>query len=976
MATNVGEIRAKLVLSNDEFKRKMQESRDELKRTSFSSQQLSKDFGMVQKASMAVGGAVVAAIGGSVKVAADFEQSMAKVRAISGSTAEEFARQEKAAREMGATTIFSASEAAEALTYLAMAGFDVDQQIGSLPAVLNAAIAGTMSLGDSANIVTNIMSAFGLTAEESAMAVDVLAKAANSANTDIPLMGEAMKMVGPVANALGWSIHETAAAIGELGNVGIAGSQAGTVLRASLISLANPTGQTAEVMKELGIEVMTAEGNMKSLPELIGHISDRFEGLTDAQKTQAAAQLVGREAAAGFIALLEVGEKDLASFTRELENSAGVAQEMADIQGSTLIGAFKELESAVEEVAIALGNEFIPPFKEIVLWAAEVISSFDEVEISQIKTALAFGGTAAAIGLTISIIGKLAIAIKGLYASMGPAGWLIAGLSIVGGLIAANMVKTEESVEVNLEHARSLEEESKALETQIDRYDALAEKNRLTNEEMAEFVDLQSLIAMETDAEKIAELQQRYDELQNKSGLSNKEMSEFLSLNDSILQVVPNSNTILSEQGNVLLANTDAAKAYNEQLERELELELKIQANEASQQLADNIKERKEALEELNKLAEKYVQNQEDIINQEQRLLAAEMMLQKERETGDETRIKMAEEKVKKEEDYLTLLEEQGYRLGGQILEQEEIINNIELQILKGQEAYQELINYRLAQAGVNAEKGKEIEAIDEAISKTKDLIKEAKNKYTVDGQITEEGQTQIDKYNEQIKTLESTRSEVQRLKRDQDRITDSIDDSVGSAQDLNYEMEKEIEKHLKQVGYTIQDAKNLNSELEKPIEKRVTIWERIKRLFSGGNDEKRHQGGIVGTPTRGNMLPKMHVGGTVNERFISRLQNLPQHNEIDVRLLNREMVLTEGQQSQLWRMIETGFSGRNTNRENNITRDDINRLIDAIYKLASRPASFRINGRELVEEIASEMSRELEKRNELEGRKQGVIRL
>ncbi len=920
MSANAGEIRARMVLNNDEFKRKMNETREDMKRTGFSAEQMSADFGKIQKASAIVGGSIAAVIGGSVKIAADFEQSMAKVQAISGSTAEEFARQEAAAREMGAATIFSASEAAEGLSYLAMAGFDVNEQIGSLPAVLNAAIAGNISLGESANIVTNIMSAFKLEAEDSGMAVDVLAKAANSANTDIPLMGEAFKMVAPVASALGWSIEETAAAIGELGNVGISGSQAGTVLRASLLALANPTGQTKDVMKELNIEVVNAEGNMKSLPELMGHISSKMDDMTDAQKTQTAAQLVGTQAASGFIALLDVGEDGLRDFTTELENSQGAAQKMADVQADTLTGSFKEFQSAMEEAGIKLGNEFLPIFRDIVDWGTKIVSSFDDINISQAKSVIAFGGTAAAIGLTISTIGKLVGAVRGLMASMGPAGWLIAGVSLLGGFIAAKNVSAEEAVEVNLDHARSLDEESTALSTQIERYEELKEKNKLTTRELSKFVDLQSRLAMETDPEKIEQMQKEFDELFENSGLTNAEMGEFLQLNDDIIEKVPTSNIILTEQGTVLLENTDAARAYNDQLLKELELELRKQAVIASSELEKNIKEHTEALEKQNELAADYISKQEDIGNAQSQLAAEELKLQIARENGDKASIEYAERQVEEAEKVVSIREREGYALQGQIIEQEEIINNIELQILKGQEAYQDLIEYRLEQADVVAEKGKEVEAIDKAIEKTLKLHAEAKKKHTQDGKLTEEGQKLVDKYNDQLSVLRKTKPEIEKLKWEQDKLSGSIDDSIGMASDLNYELEKDISKHLIQTGFDYEEAKRLNEELGKSQTKYMTVKYSHINPSGPAVAAMYHTGGIAGEG-----LPKLHDGDRV-ENLMSRLNRAPLHNEIDVRLLRNEMVLTEGQQANLWRMVEGNVGGASSG--NDYTREMLNAML------------------------------------------------
>ena len=193
---DVGEIRARLTLQNDEFKKKLADSRNEMNKTGQSARQTSKDMKAIQTASLAVGGAVVAAIGSSVAVAATFEQSMSKLAGISNATEDQVKQLEAAAREMGATTQFSASQAAEGLSYLAMAGFSVEEQIGALPAVLNAAAAGGIDLASSADIVSNIMTGFGIKATESGHAVDVLVKTMTTANTNLPQLG---KRICPVA---------------------------------------------------------------------------------------------------------------------------------------------------------------------------------------------------------------------------------------------------------------------------------------------------------------------------------------------------------------------------------------------------------------------------------------------------------------------------------------------------------------------------------------------------------------------------------------------------------------------------------------------------------------------------------------------------------------------------------------------------------------------------------------------------------
>lgn len=875
MEANAGTIRARLELNNQEFKRKMDESRGELEKTSFSAKQLDKDFSIIQKGAGIMGAAIIAGIGGSVKVAADFEQSMAKVQAISGSTAEEFKLQEQAAREMGAATIFSGSEAAEGLGYLAMAGFDVEQQIGSLPAVLNAAIAGNMTLGDSANIVTNIMSAFGLTAEESGRAVDVLAKAANSANTDIPLMGEAFKMVAPVSNALGWSIEETAAAIGELGNVGIAGSQAGTVLRASLLQLANPTGQTEKAMEALNIQVLNAEGNMKPLPELMGHVAKQMEGMTDAQKTQAAAQLVGTQAAAGFIALLEVGEEGLANFTKELENSEGAAQKMADIQGATLVGAFKEFESAVEEVGIKLGNEFLPMFRDIVLYAADVINIFDDVNAGQAKTALVFGGTAAAIALTITTVGKLVIATRTLMASMGPAGWLITGLSLLGGLFAANALSSEDLGD-KVERLSEEFNELRSLDEKIEEFENLQLNSRLTSDEFARFIDITEELNRTTDPEKIAELREEQDQLYQKSGMSNAELDRMVGLNGELVEAVPEATTKISEQGNAIMGTTDALKEYSKERLESLYAELELTRLATEIEFKDALKEEVALIEEKKEMQELLNTRIDQQKEAQTKLKEEQNLLNKMKEDENEyswIQIKQQELAVSGAESALEIADSHVSKQADKILNQETELENIREEIRGYEDVNEQMIAILLTQEGLTAERGESIKVVDAEIRKLKEEQRQLEKNSDESFKNTDEYRAQHAAISENITRLQGVKS--------------NIEDITASASAMNDEIRRPIWKDI-EYRYTFSGNAGPAHREARPI--------------------AHHTGGIIGKQPF-NQTHKMHSGG-----IVSNLMNRPLHNEIDVRLLRNEMVLTESQQANLMRMIAAG----NTNNSSN----------------------------------------------------------
>src|SRR5690606_35210965 len=250
----------------------------------------------------------------SIKIGMDFEAAMSKVQALSGATGDELAALEKQARELGKTTVFSASEAAEGMTFLAMAGYDANQIMSSMPGLLDLAAAGQLDLARAADITTNIMSGFNMEADQTQAVADMLAAAAASANTSVEQMGNAMSYVAPVAAGAGLSIEETAAAIGILSNAGIQGERAGTALRGIIASLQNPTGQTAKALEALGLTADDVNPSIHSLTDILKTLEEA--GMDSSQ----AMQLVGTTSGPALIAMMSQGSEGLAEFTEQLEN--------------------------------------------------------------------------------------------------------------------------------------------------------------------------------------------------------------------------------------------------------------------------------------------------------------------------------------------------------------------------------------------------------------------------------------------------------------------------------------------------------------------------------------------------------------------------------------------------------------------------------------------------------------------------------
>lgn len=332
-------------------------------------------------APVAIGaGAVLGAFGKCVATAAGFEDQMAKVAAISRSSASELEALESRARELGATTQFTASQVAQAEQYLAMAGFTVQENLDALPGVLNLAAATATDLGRAADISSDIMGAFGLKASEMTRVADTLALTCAQANTDMEKLGDTMKYCAPVAKKAGLSLEETAAMAGLLGDVGIKGSQAGTTLKAMLNKLAAPTSEATTLLKKLGVTTRDAAGNLRSPIQVLGELTAKMKGMGSADQIAAMKKIVGEEAMAGFSELLNQadGAGKLMGKIEKLIRGEGTAADMAARQNDSLAGDLRGLGSAFESVQITVGKIFIPVLRKGVSVVTSVIRAIDK----------------------------------------------------------------------------------------------------------------------------------------------------------------------------------------------------------------------------------------------------------------------------------------------------------------------------------------------------------------------------------------------------------------------------------------------------------------------------------------------------------------------------------------------------------------------------------------------------------------------
>ena len=386
----------------------------------------------IMPASLAVAGLGTAA----VKTAADFDESMSKVAAVSGATGDDLDALREKAREMGAKTKFSASEAADAMNYMAMAGWKTEDMLSGIEGIMNLAAASGEDLAATSDIVTDALTAFGLSAQDSGHFADILAAASSNANTNVSMMGETFKYCAPIAGALGFSAEDTAQAIGLMANAGIKGSQAGTALRTIMNNLTGEIILSGKALGDVTIATTNADGSMRDLSDILADCRGAFSQLSESEQAAAAEALVGKNAMSGFLALMNAGEGDIEKLSSAIDSCSdtfvktvdgaiipmsqaleegidwveeynGVAEQMAAVMQDNLGGQLTILKSQLQELAISFGEMLMPAIRAIVSKIQVFVDKLNGMSESQRKAILTIGLIVAALGPLLVIIGTL-----------------------------------------------------------------------------------------------------------------------------------------------------------------------------------------------------------------------------------------------------------------------------------------------------------------------------------------------------------------------------------------------------------------------------------------------------------------------------------------------------------------------------------------------------------------------------------------
>lgn len=795
--------------------------------------------------------------GAALKVGMDFEEGMSKVQAISGATGDELEQLNEQARDLGANTRFSATEAAGGMEYLAMAGFETNEIMSAMPGLLDLAASSNMDLARAADIASNIISGFGYEADDAGRVADVLAKGASSANTNVEQLGDAMATVAPIASALGLDVEGLTAAVGLMSDAGIQGSTAGRQLRQGLLRLADPTGAAADLIEELNIEVFDADGNMKELHEVVDELGGGLDGMSSQAQTAALSTLFGSQSVAGWTALLERGSDELADYTDELENSEGAASEMADVMQDNAKGALIEFKSALEGAGIELAEHMLPVVTDFVERITEMVRRFSDLDDEQKEQiikwgliAIAVGPVATLMGNVLTVTGKLTSGAGLLVQALGTAkgGGLLAKFGVMGvatgpvavaiggiGLLAAGIYVLSEAMEQNLEDTVDLiqtrRDELDSLDEAIERYEELQRANQLTTDEILRYLDIMTLIEEAESEKEIEKLTNEQERLAEKSGLTNEELEEFLKLNDFIIEKSPEAADAVSEQGNAYVEQLDNLKALQAAERERLTQDTYLAITNELRDQSKNLREQRQLNEDIDNLEKERQANNQSILDYNGQIMDLDLEiveLKNDQVGASWEEIQAINETLALRESDKRIIEqlrqeqiEKNDLIGIEIEKKEENLEQIGQELALFDELTDDYAQMVLYEAGIVSEKGK----ANEALREQQDELDEAKKKL-----MEAYGQNEI------------TTREFENQNDELIDMQNKIDTATQKLEHMNTVAKEDINKNI----YTnlSPSADTINTQLSAPVNKRIQAQGYGFRALGYADGTNYHPGG------------------------------------------------------------------------------------------------------------------------------------
>lgn len=449
MSVNVGTAVGYLDLDASKFKAGLKDAQSTLSEFTNQSNNAGTRFEALGSSLKTVGSTITTAVSlpllalgaGAIKTASDFEAGMSKVSALSGATGDDLKMLEDKAREMGASTKYSATESAEALSYMALAGWDAEQMAAGLEPSLKLAGAAGMDLALATDIVTDTMSMFGMEASEATKMTDMLAYAQANSNTDVQQLGEALKYCGASANAMGYDLADTTALLGTFADQGLKGSSAGTTLNAMFRDMKKNAKDGAIAIGDTNVAIVDANGNYRDMTDILADVEKATEGMTQAERDMALSSIWGTEALKGVNMAFEAGVPKIREFEEGIRSSDGAASEMYDTMQNNLQGAIDNMKSAFEGLLITIGQRLIPIFQSLVEGITNVFTWFNNLNPAIQNVIIGVGGFLAILGPLLLIVGnviifivKLSTSISALVTFFGAGG---AGAGILSAAIGA-----------------------------------------------------------------------------------------------------------------------------------------------------------------------------------------------------------------------------------------------------------------------------------------------------------------------------------------------------------------------------------------------------------------------------------------------------------------------------------------------------------------------------------------------------------
>lgn len=419
--------------------RRLAEAREQFNK----SQSMAAGMAASGAAGMATGSAALYAGARMMAPGLQFDAELSRVQALArlAKDSAELAALRQQARDLGASTMFSATEAAQGQAFLAMAGFSAADIMKSMPAMLDMAKAGNLELARTADVASNILSGFGLDSSEMTRVADVLTKAFTTSNTSLEMLGSTMKYVGPVAKEAGMSLEETAAMAGLLGNVGIQADQAGTTLRAMLLRLAAPTGAARGALEDLGVEVKDQNGNLRNMVQIVADTAKALEGMGNGAQLEQLKMIFGEEPAAGMAELLnQAGSGGIIKYLDIIRDNAGAAQQTAKVMADNMVGDLDELGSAWEDLGIQIQEQQNTVLRELVGNITEIIGAVKGWIVENPQLASTIVRVAAIVAVLVAAGGTLMVVMAGILGPLAMARYAFSLLSITGGGFVTTLV--------------------------------------------------------------------------------------------------------------------------------------------------------------------------------------------------------------------------------------------------------------------------------------------------------------------------------------------------------------------------------------------------------------------------------------------------------------------------------------------------------------------------------------------------------